>query len=304
LEQDYSRELQAKVELPQSGLLLRTVHEIYHRQFWRWFGIMAPTSLLATTVLVLGEHGVAAIFSGIPRGGFLTHLPVVAEALLLQFARFFLAWLLACFALAAIATAFEDKPEDEEDVVWRHDSYQRARENLGRIFLIALVTFGCVVVGATGMLFVGLTIAKKLGLTGIGFYYPATTVGMILIAGIVSWLGAAIPIVLRGEKSIATALRESVKLSNGYEGALFLLVVEILLGGLLAGLITIRALDFIVPSYLHYASWYGWLARLVGSAVAAALESPLFIGYSLLANPRLFKPATGSATPAHLTEIG
>ena len=74
VETNYSHVLQAEVgRIPQPGVLLRTVHAIYHAQFGRWFGIMAPTSLLAGLVLVLAAQQIKAINSAIPRGEVLLH---------------------------------------------------------------------------------------------------------------------------------------------------------------------------------------------------------------------------------------
>lgn len=57
MEQNNSHELQVEAKpTPQPSLLLRSVHKIYHQQFRRWFGIMAPTSLLAAIILVLADQ--------------------------------------------------------------------------------------------------------------------------------------------------------------------------------------------------------------------------------------------------------
>jgi hypothetical protein len=52
-----------------------------------------------------------------------------------------------------------------------------------------------------------------------------------------------------------------------------------------AGYATFYALHSLFPSHLRYAFRYGWVVNLVAILVSAAMEAPLFIGFSLLADP-------------------
>lgn len=97
--------------------------------------------------------------------------------------------------------------------------------------------------------------------------------------------GASIPLLLRGDTKLLAALKRSVELSSGYEGALFLLVVESVAGTFVAAYGTFYALHLLVPSTLRYTPWYGWVVNLIAMLVSAAVEPPLFIGFSLLAEP-------------------
>ena len=74
-----------------------------------------------------------------------------------------------------------------------------------------------------------------------------------------------------------------MKLSNGYEGSLFLLVIDSVVGSYLACYAAIYGVALVFPPHLRYTSWYGWIVLLVGVLAAAAFEPPLFIGFSLLA---------------------
>ena len=141
MDPNYSRVLQAEVETPLPGRLLTEVHRIYRKQFRRWFGIMAPTSLLAGFVVLLADQRIKAIYRSIPRGEVPYHMADVAATGVLRFGSFFLSWLLGCFALAAIATAILVESGDDRNAPWRSDSFSRAREHMGAIFRVALVTF-------------------------------------------------------------------------------------------------------------------------------------------------------------------
>jgi hypothetical protein len=51
-----------------------------------------------------------------------------------------------------------------------------------------------------------------------------------------------------------------------------------------------------VPAYLKPASWYGWADWFVAVLATAAVEPPLFIGFSLLADPERNLASRNSAS--------
>ena len=269
----------------QPGVLLRSVHTIYREQFWRWFGIMAPTSLLGGLILGLVDWRVREMFRSIPPGGFLFHLADFAVAIAFRLGGFFLTWLLGCFALAAVATGVNHLAEDDGDS-WRHDSYERARQHIGALFLAALITFIALGVGLGAINFVELTADRVVGFTRVfRFSYVISIGAYIVIASMVSWWGVSVPLILEGNMRVWAALKKSVELSNGYEGALFLLVVETVVGSLIVWYGIVHGLPLLLPAHLTYSAWYIWLLNAIGVLASAAVEPPLFIGLSLLVDP-------------------
>jgi hypothetical protein len=283
---------QVEVEaLPRPGFFLERVHALYRNQFRQWFAIMAPTSVLASIALRVSAQQANAIFRGIPRGEVPYHSGEVLEAGVLRFGGFFISWLLGCFALAAIATAVSSFDHDDDDMVWKHDGFQRAREHLGRIVLAAAITFGVFLAGVFLAGFVLFAAAKLIGWSHFSrFILTASYISCVVVAAIVSWVGAAIPVILRDKTSVWTALKRSVEVSSGYEGALFLLVIESLVGSYLAWYATYQGLRMLVPDNLRHTPWYGWSVYLLAVLVTASVEPPLFIGFSLLADPEQLKP--------------
>src|SRR5258708_26291807 len=119
--------------------------------------------------------------------------------------------------------------------------------------------------------------------------------GSVIVASIVSWFGAAIPLVLRTKIAVWAALKRSVELSNGYEWALFLLVVESMVGSYIGWYAVHYGFRLLLPDSLRYTAWYGWVVYIVALLASAALEPPIFIGFSLLADPEL---NSASSSPA------
>ena len=79
------------------------------------------------------------------------------------------------------------------------------------------------------------------------FVSAASLIGYGAVASIVSWFGAAIPLVLRGNSSVWIALKKSLEASDGYPGFLFLLVIESLVGSYLAWYVAHSVLLLMLP---------------------------------------------------------
>ena len=291
MDTNHSQGLEAEVrQTAQPALLIRSVHRIYQERFWRWFGIMVPASLLAGLVVTLAEQRVRAIFSSIPRGQAAQHYLDILAGNAIRFGSFFVSWLLGCFALAAIASVISGFDAREEQADWAHDSYQRAREHFGPIAVTAFITLWAFTL--CGVIFGIFEIAALRALFGRSVYRHSLALrllGYVFVGSAISWLGASIPLVLRDDVTVWAALKKSMKLSRGYQGALFLLVVESVAGSCIAWYGVVHGLPLLVPHGWQYPVWYGWLVRLVALLASAAVEPPLFIGFSFLADPQRFQ---------------
>jgi hypothetical protein len=169
---------------------------------------------------------------------------------------------------------------------WRQDSHQRAREHFGALVLAALFTFCAFLAGLVVAEFVEFAAVRVVGWPHFSrFSYGVGFAAGVAIASIVSWFGMSIPIIVRGNAGVWGALKKSVELSNGYEGALFWLVVQSVAGSFVAGYATYYGLRLFFPAHLRYTLWYGWLVYIVAVLASAAVEPPIFIGFSLLADP-------------------
>lgn len=263
--------------------LLLEVQSLYLQQFNRWFGIMAPTSVIATLVLVLADLRIRAMNAAIPRGTLQYHPVEMGEAVVLRLASFFVAWLLGCFALGAVATVAGNLDSANTDAPLR-DSHQRSREHFGKIVLIAAATFAVFMAGMAACLFINIAFSKAIGWTRFARYnFAVMLAGYVIVASVTAWFGAAIPVVLRGNLGAWTALKKSWRASDGYELSLFILVVESVVGSYVIWYLARYALQLMAPSSIRHTVWYGWTALLLSVAASAAVEPPLFIGLTLLA---------------------
>ena len=193
--------------ISRSRRLLTKVFILYQQQFPRWFGITAPTSLMAAIVFVIADRQIREIFNGISPHQMTSHLADLVVAFALRFGGFFIAWLLGAFALGAIATV-ANKLDAHDDEVWRHDSHQLTREHFGAVILIALFTFCMFLLGAAVVLMVTLAMGKVIGRAHFyRFNFAFSLAGIVIVAGIISWFGMAIPLILRGNIGTWAALK-------------------------------------------------------------------------------------------------
>ncbi|MFZ0293054.1 MAG: hypothetical protein WAL52_05575 [Candidatus Sulfotelmatobacter sp.] len=284
----YSTAQQVKLGgLPYPKLQLKDIYALYGSRFGCWFGITAPTSLLASVVLLMADRRIHTIYRSIPRGEIPYHLAQIAEAGVVRYGSFFAAWFLGCFALAAIATVINGLDNYDDAEVWTSDRYRRARERFGPLLRAAFLTFLAFLTGMAIVVFVYLSLLRSLGRGNfLRFSYGASFIGMLIVASIVSCLGMAIPRVLSSNVGAWAALKSSIKLSKGYEQLLSLLVLESTVGSLVAWYATRFGLALLVPPHIRFTAEYGWFVDLVAVFASAAVQPPMFIGFSLLASDR------------------
>jgi hypothetical protein len=269
--------------VPRPRLLLKDVYGLYVGQFRRWFAITAPTSVLGSIVVLIADQRIRAIYGSIPLAELLHHPGVIAEATAFRYGSYFIGWFLGSFALAAIATVLSGRDVGDSEEAWRSDSYQRARERFGPLLMVALLTFCAFLAGMAAVGFILSAVIRVVGWRHFSrFSTGAYLVGYVVVASIVSWFGMAIPLILSDDVGVSKALKRSVKLSNGYEGFLFLLVVESLAGSYAGWYAVHYGLSFLFPVQLRYTAWYGWLVYFVSILASAAVQPPMFIGFSLL----------------------
>jgi hypothetical protein len=277
--------LSAAEQQPSARALLQTVHHLYGKHFGRWFAITAPASVLASIVFLLCNDKATAILNSLPRGvEMLNHPWEMAESALLRLCGFFYSWLMACFVLGAIATVFKNVQSEYPEQAWIGDSYEAARENLRSLFTVAALTFAAAWAGTIAASLVG----AAAGILGGPKHYLATAyiaggAGYVLLLGALSWFGMAIPLVLWDGLAGGAALKRSVRLSDGHEAYLLLLTLE----SVAASYLTFLAVRYMAATLLTWYplnwEWTSWLVTSIAILASAAVEPPMFIGFSLLA---------------------
>jgi hypothetical protein len=225
----------------------------------------------------------ARIYHRLPKGiAMLEHRGEIAESVLFRVAGYFFAWFVGCFALGAISSALRSLNQPQDDADFLRDGYREARAHLLPLFAVASTTFAIALAGYAAIVLGG----AAAGIAGkehaVATSYIGATLIAILVLAVLSWFGMAIPAVL-GEKLYAwPAIKRSLKLTDGYEGYLLFLVLESVLASYSGYYLLRYAVGLLLSRYSLNWDWMQWLVFGVAIAVSAAVQPPMYIGFSLL----------------------
>jgi len=188
-------------------------------------------------------------------------------------------WFLSAFLFAAVASEVLAGEENSRVLA---DSYTRARERIGAIFLVSLLVWTSFDVSRLiGNFAVGRIIARlELGELSSAFLLVLTNV---LICGLLARLGLAIPSLIDDPaSSFSSAVRTSVRKTENWEPFFMLFLIKSAVGGYALYWLANRGLDWVWQHGLLTAALDPWVSRIVYISIAGALETPLFIAFCLL----------------------
>ena len=204
-------------------------------------------------------------------------------------------WLLSAFLFAAVAA----RVLAEEETKTRHlaDAYSVARQRLGPILIASLLAWTCYTISRLIASFAVLRIVERFNLGSVSstvlFYLP-----WILICGLLSRIGLVIPRLIDNRRdSLVSAIRTSIRQSEDWEPFFMLFVLKSAILGYALYWLARNGLEWLWQKRLLSDALDLWVYRLVYISIAAALETPLFIAFSLLYRAKT-RPNLEEALPA------
>jgi hypothetical protein len=189
-------------------------------------------------------------------------------------------WLISGFFFAGVASNVIRESENSQPLV--HDAFSDARQRLGAIATIALLTWAAF---AAGRILLGLVLTtQRLGLLRRPMLFSVVFgVALLLLCVLLSRLGMAIPISMDNPGiSARHALRLSLVKTENWEPFFMMFLVKSAVVGYAVYWIVNLGLDNLLDRGWLDAEAFPWLQAAFYICVAAILESPLFIAFSLL----------------------
>jgi hypothetical protein len=274
--------------------LLSRTYALYRRRFWAFFRMAFLPGFLAYLFSQAARFWIRPFLRPlldrllVPRGSIydldrLLNPPLYTYFLntgnILAFLEGTFYWFLSAFLLAAVATEVLDSEESSGVLA---DSYTRARDRLGPIFVVSLLVWTCYTVSrVTAGFAVGRIILRfQLGPLSASalFLLPGA-----LICGLLSRLGLAIPALINDlGSSFSSAVRTSVRKTENWEPFFILFVIKSAIAGYAVFWLANRGLDWLWQRGIVNATLDPWVSRIIYICITAALETPLFIAFSIL----------------------
>lgn len=262
-----------------NAVLTRT-YSLYAQHFWTFLKLALLPGVIAWfyryAYRIAFRH---AVLNGwLDRSSF-QNLPLMA-ALGLTEGSFY--WITSAFFFAAVASHVLF--EATENSTPLSDAFSVARSRIGAVVGVAML--------ASMFFYVGRTVSAIVLIEAFGRsplmrnYWAATIIFFIpqlLIAGLLSRLGLAIPMLMaQPEVTFSHALKQSIALTEGWEPFFMMFLTK----SVVVGFLGYWGANFLLGQLwlrgLLTRATYPWAQTLFYIAIAAALESPLFISFSVL----------------------
>jgi hypothetical protein len=263
-----------------ASALLRQTYSLYSERFKTLFLIALPPAILAYFCGFIQRVVIGAMQTNgwISSRSFPTLWMVLTAVALLEGAIY---WIASGFFFAGIATNVLQKDENLPAI---YDAFRVARTRLAALVIASLATWGIFVVARTVLGFAVVTLIERLGLFNRTMVLgSAILIVLVLISGLVSRLGLAIPILIDNPNASASqALRESLRITEGWETFFMLFLIKAGAVGYAAYWLVNQALFRLYERGMPREEVRPWLASVLYICLAAMLESPLFISFSLL----------------------
>jgi hypothetical protein len=259
--------------------LLTQSYGLYRESFWKLFRIALLPALLAYLWrygyrLALHEFAVRGWIS-FQSGGF---------ALLIASGWFNGAfyWVVSSFFFAAVASNVLVTTDEEKPAI--SDAFTRARARLSAVTVAALLSWTIFWLGRATASFALWSVMDRLRMR-LGYYGMTLifSISFLLLAGLLSRLGLVIPVLMdKPGASLTEALKTSVRITEGWEPFFMMFLAKSAILGYGFYWLGDYALGWLWQHGSLNATTYPWAAQTLYISLAAALESPLFIAFSIL----------------------
>lgn len=258
--------------------VLSRSYGIYAEHFWTYFRIAIIPAFVAYAFSYVEPLATRHLFHGMP----IYSMKWAAWAIVIGWIRGAVYWTISAFFFAAIAATFDyAKTGDTQAIA---DAYTKPRKRLGSLIAIALLTWSLFYIGRA---LAGFAVAELLEHLGLGRNFWALTSAfglmLVLIAGLLSRFALSIPeVTCNLSISSQDAIRNSIQATDGWELFFMIFLAKSAALGYCVLWVTSWALTWTWNHWTLNTQSYVALYWAVYICLAAMLESPLFIAFSLL----------------------
>jgi hypothetical protein len=258
------------------SLVLHRTYTLYARNFWTYFRIALLPMAVAYLFSYVARQIYKQIWTNHPLTDFAKAYLVVS---LYNWTKGAVYWIISAFFCAAVAATFH---RDQTSNLAVSDAYTLPRHRIGAIATVALLAWTAFFIGRSSLnAALGYMMMRIL----VNPWIKTGVIDVILLAlgGLVARWGLAIPALIHDPKiSMREALRTSIQRTEDWETFFMFFLAK--------AAVTAYCAYWLVQQGMHWA-WYHtsvsataylWIEWALYICLAAALESPLFIAFSIL----------------------
>lgn len=261
-------------------LVLARTYELYAARFWTYFRIAIVPAVIAYVISYLWR----IVIRQLVRADFFPPFSGkwLAMVTALEWTRGAIYWTISAFFLAAIAATFaRDALKGPPAAA---DAYTLLRMRMGAVAAVAVMIWTMFYIGRTASSFAVLQLlnALHIGLQNFWVTTGAFAIPILLLAGLLSKFGLAIPELMHNSSSsIRNALKKSMKETAGWEVFFMVFLVKSAAIGYGIYWIAGQGLDWLWQHWTLNPNRFSWVEWSV-YIIAAVVETPLFIAFSVL----------------------
>jgi len=283
-------------KLTWNTLLVRT-YIIYRQRFWTFFCIGLPAGLVAYLTsqfqhALIGQMSLAGWLPAFRSSSFW------GVALLIMFVKNGVFWLISMFFFAAIASNVITN--QYHDACSLSDLYSAARARLGAVLAVGVITWV--------LMFLGRLLLRTSLIPFLQhfWHYPNNltltlmfVVPFLIPFGLLSRFGLAIPeLMADSSRSAGQALRSSLKKTENWEPFFMMFLAKSAIIGYVIYWLAQLGFNELWQRTNISGTAFDWITWAFYICLAAMLESPLFIAFSILYCETASKPEESQAAIA------
>jgi hypothetical protein len=258
------------------SLVLHRTYTLYARNFWTYFRI----ALLPMAVAYLFSYVSRQIYRQIWTNHQLTDFAKAYLVVSLYgWIKGAVYWIISAFFCAAVAATFH---RDQTSNLAISDAYTLPRHRIGAIATVALLAWTAFFIGRSSL---NAALGYMMMRIHVNPWIKTGVIDVILLAlgGLVARWGLAIPALIHDPKiSIREALRTSVQRTEDWETFFMFFLAKAAVTAYFAYWLVQQGMHWAWQHTSVSATAYVWIEWALYICLAAALESPLFIAFSIL----------------------
>ena len=264
-------------------------YTLYRQRFWAFFRIALLPLLIANMFTQAWRVGIGELV----RRGIVTFnfrrlsLKSLAVWLIFPFVQQGVYWLISTVFFAAVASNVLGREEDDPggNSTLPADAYSTVRQRLGAIVTLGLITWPLMYFGRTALVLAILGLELRLKIHRLDpVFTAAAIVAPIVPAGLLlSRFALAIPALMEDPSiSYEEAIRSSLERTVGWTGFVVIFLSKSAILGYMVYWLTDYAMEMLGQRWTLSDTLYSWTTWAIYLGLAAILESPLFIAFSVL----------------------